>query len=103
MQFRFLKSLLKVLNSSYFNYRKKRSVDRNLIKHFKAIQEQELINWKGKGINVKFTSRPGLGDSSNQNGLAPVNNEYYESGQLNLPKKKNSVMDNKSLFNEQKK
>lgn len=42
----------------------KQMVDKNLIKHYKTIQEQELYNWKG--INTKFTSRPGLGDCQNQ-------------------------------------
>jgi hypothetical protein len=32
-----------------------------------------------------------------------MNVDYNEIGQLNLPKKKNSIMDNKSLFNEEKK
>lgn len=41
----------------------KQMVDKNLVKHYKTIQEQELYYWKG--INTKFTSRPGLGDSSN--------------------------------------
>lgn len=35
-------------------------VDRNLIKHFRQIQESELQTWKG--LNVKFTLRPGLGE-----------------------------------------
>ena len=46
---------------------KKQMIDRNLIKHFKAVQEAEYQSWKG--LNVKFTSRPGLGDSLNQTGL----------------------------------
>lgn len=62
------------------------------------------MNWRGRGINIKFTSRPGLGDSTNQTGLGPMNSDYNECGQLNLPKKKNSVFEGKgSTFNEEKK
>ena len=87
-----------------FIFRKKQAIDRNLVKHFKQIQEQELLNWRGKGINIKFTSRPGMGDSSNQTGLGPMNTDYNESGQLNLPKKKNSIFEGKAnTFNEEKK
>lgn len=40
----------------------------------------------------------------NQTGLGPMNTDYNESGQLNMPKKKNSIIDNKNnTFNEEKK
>jgi hypothetical protein len=40
----------------------------------------------------------------NQNGIGPTNSDYNESGQLTMPKKKNSVLDVKfSNFNEEKK
>lgn len=46
---------------------KKQMIDRKLVKEFKVIQEQEYKTWKG--INLKFTSRPGMGDCQNQTGL----------------------------------
>lgn len=40
----------------------------------------------------------------NQTGLGPMNTDYNESGQLNMPKKKNSIIDIKNnTFNEEKK
>jgi hypothetical protein len=45
-----------------------------------------------------------MGDSTNQTGLGPMNTDYNEIGQLNLPKKKNSVFEGKAnTFNEEKK
>lgn len=43
-------------------------VDRNQIKRFKQIQEGELQTWKG--INVKFTLRPGMGDANQSAGIS---------------------------------
>ena len=45
-------------------YSKKQMVDRNMIKHFRQIQESELQTWKG--LNAKFTLRPGMGEAANQ-------------------------------------
>ena len=36
---------------------KKNMVDRNLVKHLKHVQEEEIKSWTG--LNVKFTMRPG--------------------------------------------
>ena len=46
--------------------RKKQTIDKNLIKKFKAVQENELRTWRG--VNVKFTSRPGNTDSTTMPG-----------------------------------
>ena len=42
-------------------------IDRNMVKRFKAVQEGELQTWKG--VNCKFTSRPGMSEASVQSGL----------------------------------
>ena len=47
-------------------FRKKQTIDKNLIKKFKAVQENELRTWRG--VNVKFTSRPGNADSTTMPG-----------------------------------
>ena len=72
-------------------------IDRNLIKHFKAIQEQQLLQCQGKLINTKFTSRPGLAESN-----GPIT-DYNEIGQINAPKRKGSLDNSKSHFLEEKK
>lgn len=46
---------------------KKQMIDRHLVKAFKGKQEEDYRTWRG--LNVKFTSRPGVGDSANQAGL----------------------------------
>jgi hypothetical protein len=46
---------------------KRQMIDRNLVKAFKGKQEEDYRTWRG--LNVKFTSRPGVGDSANQAGL----------------------------------
>ena len=45
-------------NCVYFIFSKKQTIDKDMIKKFKAVQENEHKNWRG--INVKFTSRPGI-------------------------------------------
>jgi hypothetical protein len=46
---------------------KKQMIDRALVRAFKGKQEEDYRTWRG--LNVKYTSRPGLGDSANQAGL----------------------------------
>ena len=58
---------------------KKQMIDRNLVKAFKGKQEEDYRTWRG--INVKFTSRPGVGDSANQAGLGATPSN---SGQAHL-------------------
>ena len=71
-------------------------IDKNLIKHFKAIQEQELIAWRGKGINTKFTSRPGMGESS-----GPIVADVNDTS--SAPNRKGSIDPARSTFAEEKK
>ena len=72
-------------------------IDKNLIKHFKAIQEQELVNWRGKGINTKFTNRPGMTE-----GNGPISSEYAEVNS-HAQNRKGSLDPSKSTFAEEKK
>ena len=52
--------ILLVLRHFCIIYRKKQTIDKDLIKKFKAVQENELRTWRG--VNIKFTSRPGNTD-----------------------------------------
>lgn len=40
---------------------KKQMIDRNMVKHFKSIQEDQIKQWEG--LNTKFTQRPGQNQS----------------------------------------
>ena len=57
---------------------KKQTFDKTTYKHFKAIQEEQLKTWRG--LNVKFTQRPGLIDDQIMiNGQQVSNNSHLQS------------------------
>lgn len=57
---------------------KKQTIDKTTFKHFKAVQEEELKTWRG--LNVKFTQRPGLIDDQIMiNGQQVSNNSHLQS------------------------